>query len=155
MARGHPRSRADCMYFCQSSVVCIIINSHKSPSTSQLTTSQLNSYLNGSTIALIKLNYSTIPMKKIHNLNVLTYISQLHNPAGLRRFPSPHPSFFLDFLWNFWAQMRREWGSRAYIGGHSRSPEGGACGWAPLSPVGGATGPPCTHAPPAKDLFVN
>src|SRR6185369_5496076 len=37
MARGHPRSRAACMYFCQSSVLCIIINSHKSLSTSQLT----------------------------------------------------------------------------------------------------------------------
>ena len=37
MARGHPRSRAACMYFCQSSVLCIIINSHNSLSTSQLT----------------------------------------------------------------------------------------------------------------------
>ena len=37
MARGHPRSRAACIYFCQSSVLCIIINSHKSLSTSQLT----------------------------------------------------------------------------------------------------------------------
>src|SRR6185369_5226871 len=37
MARGHPRSRAACMYFCQSSVLCIIINSHISLSTSQLT----------------------------------------------------------------------------------------------------------------------
>ena len=32
----HPRSRVACMYFCQSSVLCIIINSHKSLSTSQL-----------------------------------------------------------------------------------------------------------------------
>src|SRR6185312_1337592 len=37
MARGHPRSRAACMYLCQSSVLCIIINFHKSLSTSQLT----------------------------------------------------------------------------------------------------------------------
>ena len=37
MARDHPRSRASCMYFCQSSVLCIIINSYKSPSTSQFT----------------------------------------------------------------------------------------------------------------------
>src|SRR6185312_16173534 len=37
MTRGHPRSRAACMYFCQSSVPCIIINSHNSLSTSQLT----------------------------------------------------------------------------------------------------------------------
>ena len=35
--RGHPRSRAACMYFCQSSVLCIIINSHNSLSNSQLT----------------------------------------------------------------------------------------------------------------------
>jgi hypothetical protein len=37
MVRGHPRSRAACMYFCQSSVMCIIINSYKLFSTSQLT----------------------------------------------------------------------------------------------------------------------
>ena len=37
MARGHPCSRAACMYFCQSSVLCIIINPHESLSTSQLT----------------------------------------------------------------------------------------------------------------------
>ena len=54
--------------------------------------------------------------------NIITCRSQLRNPAGLRRFPSPHLSlffqdfwwkflsFFLDFWWNFWAQMRREWG---------------------------------------------
>ena len=37
MARGHPRCRAACMYFCQSPVLCIIINSHNSLSNSQLT----------------------------------------------------------------------------------------------------------------------
>ena len=42
--------------------------------------------------------------------------------------------FFLNFWWNVWSQMRRECGSRAYIGGQSRSPEGGGR-QAPLAPT--------------------
>ena len=57
-----------------------------------------NSYLNCSTIALIILNCYTISMDS----NIITCRSQMHNPAGLRRFPSPHPSlFFQDFWWKF------------------------------------------------------
>ena len=53
-----------------------------------------NSYLNCSTIALIILNCYTISMDS----NIITCRSQVHNPAGLRRFPSPHPSLFSGFL---------------------------------------------------------
>ena len=42
----------------------------------------------------------------------------MRNPAGLRRFPCPH----LSFWWIFWAQMRREWGWKACT-------EGGPCTW--------------------------
>ena len=90
-----------------------------------------NSYLNCSTIALIILNCYTISMDS----NIIICRSQVRNPAGLRRFPSPHPSlffrifggssslFFLDFWWNFWAQMRRECGWGAYIEEGTLSPE--------------------------------
>ena len=109
----------------------------------------LNSYLNGSTISLIKLNYSTIPMEKIHKLNILTSRSQVRNPAGLRRFPSPHPSlFFLDFWRNFWAQMRRECGWVAYIEGGPCRPRGGDR--PPLSPIGGRPPPPPSAAEPPR-----
>ena len=49
-----------------------------------------NSYLNCSTIALIKLNCYTISMDS----NIITCRSQVRNLVGLRRFPSPHPSLF-------------------------------------------------------------
>ena len=66
------------------------------------------------------------------------------NPAGLRRFPSPHSSlFFLDFWWNFRAQMRREgegWGF--YKGGDPGRPRGGGRQAPPVARRGGATGPP-------------
>ena len=88
-------------------------------------------------------------MKKIYKLNVLTCRSQVLNPAGLRRFPSP--LFFLDFLWNFRAQMRREGeGWSFYRGdtpvargvGGATGPPAAPVGWAQRwSPVGWATGP--------------
>ena len=80
------------------------------------------------------------------------------NPAGLRRFPSPHSSLF---FWIFGGIFGLKWGGNeragAFIGGIPRSPARGAtgplppAGWAqrpvarglgdrPLSPVGGATG---------------
>ena len=101
------------------------------------------------------------------------------NPAGLRRFPSPHSSlFFLDFWCNFRAQMRREGeGWILYRGltpvarrGGDRPPVARGGGdrplprpWAgpptgrprgggdsPLSPVGGATGPFFFQGPRCK-----
>ena len=73
------------------------------------------------------------------------------NPAGLRRFPSPHSSlFFLDFWWNFRAQMRREGEGLSLYRGYPRSPAGGRGDRPPAatvgraqrrSPVGRATGP--------------
>ena len=73
-----------------------------------------------------------------------------------------HIFFFLDFWWNFWAQMRREWGSMAYIGGRAGRPMGGggATGppcrpWVGPQSPGGGDRPPCPHAPPARDLFAN
>ena len=113
-----------------------------------------NSYLNCSIIPLIILNCYTISMDS----NIFTCWSQVRNPAGLRRFPFPHPSlffrifcgssslFFLDFWWNFWAQMRRERGCRSYIEVGTLSPEGG-----PVAPL-----PPPSPAPRSLgDLFVN
>src|SRR6185436_19458100 len=83
----------------------------------------------------------------IFKLNVLTCRSQVLNPAGLRRFPSPHSSlFFLDFWWNFRAQMRRE-GEGWSLGGTPGRPRGGG-DRPPVAPraqrrppVGWATGP--------------
>ena len=80
-------------------------------------------------------------MEKIYKLNVLICRSQVLNPAGLRRFPSPHPSlFFLDFWWNFRAQMRREGeGQPFYRGGTPVARGGGrhapcrACGPGPAA----------------------
>ena len=72
------------------------------------------------------------------------------------------PLFFSGLLVEFLGSNAEGMGSRAYIWGQSRSPEGGrqaprvACGWGPQSPEGvGATGPPCPHAPPVRDLFAN
>ena len=68
-------------------------------------------------------------MEKIHKLNIINCRSQVRNPAGLRRFLSPHPSlFFLDFWWNFRTQMRRKWGVDPYIRGGTPVARGGATG---------------------------
>ena len=76
-------------------------------------------------------------MEKIYKLNVLTCRSQVLNPVGLRRFPSPHPSLF---FWNFGGIFGLKWGgnggSDAYIRGVPRSPDGGATG-PPCRPRGG------------------
>ena len=40
----------------------------------------------------------------------------MHNPTGLRRFTSPHPSFFSGFLVDFLGSNEEEMGSMAYMG---------------------------------------
>ena len=47
------------------------------------------------------------------------------NPAGLRRFPSPYSFFFLDFWWNFRAQMRREGEGWSFYRGDTPVARGG------------------------------
>ena len=80
------------------------------------------------------------------------------NPAGLRRFPSPHSSLFFGFLVEFSDSNEEGRGGLELIyGGIPRSPEGGR--QAPLprpwaGPVGrprGATGPPFF----SRDLVAN
>ena len=60
------------------------------------------------------------------------------NSAELRCFPSSHPSLFSGFFEVKWEEGMR---GRPYIGGMTRSPVGGG-DRTPLSPTGGATGPP-------------
>ena len=72
------------------------------------------------------------------------------NPAGLRRFPSPHSSLF---FWIFGGIFGLKWGGKGragpFIGGTPGRPRGGGrqapaapVGWAQRrSPVGWATGP--------------
>jgi len=85
------------------------------------------------------------------------------NPAGLRRLLLLTPLFFLDFWWNFRAQMRREWGvGSLYKGGRqaplprpwagpSGRPRGGDS--PPCRPLGGRPAP-CRRVL-ARDLFEN
>ena len=100
-----------------------------------------NSYLNYSTIALIILNCYTISMDS----NIITCRSQVHNPAGLRRFSSPHPSFFSGFLVEvplffsgflvkFLGSNEEGMGMGAYIEEGTLSPEGGRRAPAPRLP---------------------
>ena len=63
-------------------------------------------------------------MEKIHKLNIITCRSQVRNPAGLRRFPSPHPSFFSKFLVEFLGSNEEEIGVGAYIEGGLSPPLG-------------------------------
>ena len=86
-----------------------------------------NSYLHCSTIALIILNCYTISMDS----NIITCRSQVRNPAGLRRFTSPHPSLFFRifggssslFFWIFGEIFGLKWvgneGGGLYRGGDS------------------------------------
>ena len=93
-------------------------------------------------------------MEKIHKLNVLTCRSQVRNPAGLRRFPSPHSSlFFSGFLVEFSGSNEEGRGVGPYIGEVTPVARGGG--------VGGATGPPVARwggdRPPffSRDLVAN
>ena len=98
-------------------------------------------------------------MKKINELNVLTCRSQVRNPAGLRRFPSPHPSLFFWIISGIFGLKCGGNGVKGlYMGGRAGRPRGATAPcrlWVGPVARGGATGPPCPHAPPARDLFVN
>ena len=58
----------------------------------------------------------------------------MRNPAGLRSFPSPHPSLFSKFLVQFLGSNEKRMEARAYIGWETR-------GGGPVAPGGGRQTP--------------
>ena len=72
----------------------------------------------------------------------VTGISQVRNSAELRRFPSSHPSLFSRFFWIFLGQMRGGNEGEALYRRPDPVARGGGGDRPPLSPAGGATGPP-------------
>ena len=78
--------------------------------------------------------------------------SQVRNSAKLRRFSSPHPSLFSEFLVQFLGSNEKGMEARAYIGWETPYRPWGATG--PCRSLGGDR-TPSLHTPPARDLFAN